>query len=1088
VLRENPTCTGGAVPELTCASCGHHYREHAQFCEMCGAQLRGTPPNTHDAGGAERRQVTVLFSDLVGSTALGEHLDPEDLRDVIRIAQEVYATAIASHGGFIARYLGDGALAYFGYPMAHEDDARRAVRAGLAILDGMAAANAQLERERGLRLAVRIGVHTGLVVAGEIGQESLAIVGSAANVGARLQEVAEPDSVVMSAATHGLTAGYFECRSLGPIELKGVASPIEAFHVLGESDAQTRLEVGMRTGLTPLVGREEELRLLADRWRDAAAGAGQLVLVTGEAGIGKSRLAQELKERVGEEASVLECHGSPYHQHTALFPFTDLLQRIWRLRPRLTVEERRANLAQALAAHVGEPDEALALLAPVLGVPVSEEQTRRALSPQLARRKIHDALVEILLSMARLRPVLLVVEDLHWMDASSLEVLELLAAEINAATLLMVMLSRPEVQLSWAGQANAVLSLPRLSPDLTRQLAELVAGDRRLPPELVEELRHKTDGVPLYIEESTKMVLESGVLRRRANRYELAGPLRALAIPASLHASLVARLDRLGTAKEVLRLAATIGRVFPHDLLRAVWTGDDDTLHAGLQRLVEAEVIWQRGEPPQATYMFRHVLVQEAAYELLLHSRRRTYHRRIARVLAERFPETAAAQPELLGHHYAAAELVEDAVACYQRAGERALEGSAHAEAAAAFTRALELLGRLPDDAGRSRRELSLSTELGVALMASKGYAAPDVERVYARARELCRREEATGELFAALWGLGTFHQARAELTAASELAEQRLAIAERLDDIALQLQAHEAAGTVAFWQGEFAHARDHFDRCRALYDPRRGRELALRYGQDPGVVCRAYGALTLWFLGWPERALASAEDAVTLARTLEHPYSLALALDFAAALRQVRLEPAAAQTLAEPAIAIARRHLYPFWLGMGMIMRGWSLAAQGQSDEGLAQLLEGMSAYQGTGAQLGGRYCIALLAETYRLIGHHQSGLDALATALPAFAATEDHFWDAEVRRVEGELLLAASSANAERAESCFREALALSRSQNARMLELRATVSLTAVLARRGQRAERGAALAACYEGFTEGFDTADLCAARALLRELA
>jgi TOMM system kinase/cyclase fusion protein len=1053
-----------------------------------------TPPDCfpHAAAEAERRQLTVLFCDLVDSTSLARQLDPEDYRNVVRAYQAACGTVIQRFDGTIAQYLGDGLLVYFGYPQAHEDDAQRAVRAGLEILDALTPLKGRLAADKDIRLAVRLGIHTGLVVVGAVGasgrQEQLAL-GDTPNIAARLQGLAAPDSAVVSDATYRLVQGYVTGHALGPQTLKGVETPILAYRVLGTSGAQSRLDVVNAHGPTPLVGREVEMTLLRERWGQAQDGLGQVVLLSGEAGIGKSRLVMALKEQVADELHTRwECRCSPYFQDSALYPLIDLAQRALQFGHDEAPEAKLQKIAAALQRYgLAQPD-TVALWAALLSVPLTEEYPPLTLAPQRQKQKTLDAIVALLRALAAEQPVLFIVEDLHWVDASTLEFLTLLIDQGPAARLLTLLTCRPEFHVPWGFRAHLTpLALNRLPRPQVPQLIARVAGGKALPPEVVEQIVAKTDGVPLFVEELTKMVLESGLLREQEERYELTGPLPPLAIPATLHDSLMARLDRLATVKEVAQLGATIGRTFAYELLQAVSPLDEATLQHGLRQLVDAELVYQRGVPPQATYTFKHALIQDAAYQSLLRSTRQQYHQRIAQVLEAQFPETVETQPELLAQYYTEAGLSTQAVPYWQRAGQRASERSAYVEAIAHLIRGLEVLTTLPDTSERTQQELVLQTTLGPVLLATKGYAAPEVGQVYARAQDLCQRVGETPQIFSTLYGLYYFHAVRAEFHQARKLAEQLLRVAQHHQDQTFLLLAHLALSGVLFHLGELTLGRTHVEQGMALYDAQQHHALAFRYGIDLGVYFLCHGARHLWLLGFPEQARTSVREALTLARTLAHPFSLAFALHWAATIHQWRREAPATQEQAEASMAFSREQGFALWVPGGTVLRGWALTEQGQMEEGIAQMRQGMTAWQATGAEVDRPYYLALLAEGYGKAAQVEVGLHMLAEALTVVEAIEERYYEAELYRLQGELLLARATEHDTEAETSFRQALDIARRQLAKSLELRAAMSLARLWQHQGRRTAAYELLAPVYGRFTEGFDTADLQEARALLDAL-
>src|SRR5713101_3060708 len=701
----------GTPLPLACPACGFTNEPGEKFCGGCGTPLAGpaaqptqtvqhpapsavqshqeaAPPVARGTPEAERRQLTVLFCDLVDSTVLASQLDPEELREVVRAYQDTCAKVIARFDGHIAQYLGDGLLVYFGYPLAHEDDPQRAVRAGLGILEAMGPLNERLGPECGVPLAVRLGIHTGLVVVGDVGdgarQEQLAL-GEPPNLAARLQGLAAPNTLVISAATFQLLGGFFACQPLGTPPLKGLAQPLAVYRVLYESMARSRLEAASSTGWTPLVGREQEIGVLLERWAQVKDGLGQVVLLSGEAGIGKSRLVQVLTEQVAAEprAWLTPCQCSPYHQHTALYPLIDLLERVVL---RFEREESPEQKLRKLEGHLGQYGlplaEAVPLHATLLSIPLTADYAPLSMSPGQQKQKTLQALLTTLLRIAAQQPVLFVMEDLHWVDPTTLEFLSLLVDQGPTARILALLTFRPDFSPPWTGRSHLTqVALHRLTRPQAVELSRQVAHGKALPPEVIEQIVAKTDGVPLFVEELTKMVLESGLLQDREERYELTGPLLPLAIPATLHDSLMARLDRLAGVKGLAQLGATLGREFSYALLQAVSPWDEEALQRGLQQLVTAEFLYQLGSPPQARYLFKHALIQDAAYQSLLRSTRQQHHQRIAQVLEARFPAVCATQPELLAHHYTEAGLHPQAIPYWQRAGQRAIERSAHVEA-----------------------------------------------------------------------------------------------------------------------------------------------------------------------------------------------------------------------------------------------------------------------------------------------------------------------------------------------------------------------------------------------------------------------
>jgi class 3 adenylate cyclase/predicted ATPase len=1068
----------GSRLQLRCGVCGAVNGAGDRFCRDCGRALEpaSSPAPEGVAEAGERRQLTVMFCDLVGSTTLSARLDPEDLREVVSRYQDACARVVADHRGHVAQFLGDGVLVYFGYPQAHDDDAQRAVRAGLAIVQAVRA----LDPASGARLAVRVGIHTGPVVVGPVAgrwHEELAI-GETPNVAARLQGEAEPDTVVISATTHRLTRGAFDCASLGARAIRGVAHPLELFRVLRAALAADEQPREDRPPL-PLVGRALELGLLLERWEQARAGRGHVVLLSGEPGIGKSRLVQVVKARLaGEPHAVLESRASPHFRDSALHTASELLQRLLGLRGDDAPDDRQARLETTGRRLGGAPD-TVPLLASLLGLAADAPAT----PPQARKQRTLEALLGLVLAAAAEEPVLLVVEDLHWVDASTLELLALLVEHAPRARLLALLTARPEFRAPWAPRSHETrLTLNRFTRRQSVALIDALTAGRALPVEVVDQIVARTDGVPLFVEELTKSVLESGVLREGEGRYELAEPLPALLIPATLQDSLTARLDRLGAAKAVAQVAAVLGRQFSYELLRAVWPGDEGVLEPGLERLVEVELLYRQGRGPQATYTFKHGLVQDAAYQSLLRSTRQRCHRRTAEVLETRFAETVATRPELLAHHLTEAGAVEPALAHWWRAGQRALERFANVEAIGHLRHALELMRALPDDDTRRSRELELQTTLGAALMAAKGYAAPEVEASYSRARELSERLGDASQLYAVLRGLWGVHVVRAELARARELGEQCLVVARRGGRPAALVWAHYMLGMTLFHLGEPDAARLRFQDGLALYD--RGKRPVQRALQDPGVACLSYAAVVQWLGGAPEQARATSREALALAEALHHPFSLAYALNIAAVVSQLGDDVAETQARAAAAQALSSEHAMQYFLAWGPILQGWALAAQGRVAEGIVEARRGMAAYAATGAHLARPYFLALLADAYRHGGQIPEALDALAEALAVAERSGERWLDAELHRLSGELLLAVSPPDAEQAARRFQRALAVARGRGQTSLELRAAVSLGRLWCAQGRAGPARALVEPVYRRCTEGFETRDLREARALL----
>jgi class 3 adenylate cyclase/predicted ATPase len=1051
------------------------------------------PPTAPQSAEAERRQLTVLFCDLVDSTQLSSQLDPEDYRDVVRAYQKVCAEVITRFDGHIAQLLGDGLLVYFGYPQAHEDDPHRAVRTGLGILDAVGDLHQGLQPAKGIQLALRLGIHTGLVVVGEMGstgrQEQLAL-GETPNVAARIQGLAQPNTLVVSHATYRLIQGYFACQDLGAQTLRGVSESVHVYRVLHESGARGRLDVAATRGLTPLVGREQEVGLLLERWEQTKAGQGHVVLLTGDAGIGKSRLVQVLQDHVANEPSVRwECRSLPYYQNTALYPLTDLWQRTLQWRHDESPDEKLGKLEHALSQYRLPLEESIPLFASLLSLPIPEDRYPPLhVSPQRQRQKTLGSLVAILLELAEQQPVLFILEDLHWTDPTTLEFLSLVVEQVPTTAIATLLTCRPQFQPSWHHRSYITeMTLNHLSHTQVAQIVTGMTNDKAFPTEVLQQIIAKTDGVPLFVEEITKAMLESGQLTTVDGRYTLVGSFSTVTIPATLQDSLMARLDRLGTAKGIAQLAAVLGRQFEYPLLQAVSQVDEATWQRELGRLVEAELVYQRGLPPHSTYVFKHALIQEAAYQSLLKSTRQQYHQRIAQVLVDRFPEICETQPELVAQHYTASGCTEQAVVYWQRAGQQANDRSAYVEAISHLTTGIELLTTLPETPEHTQQALILHIALGAALQMAKGLAAPEVEHAYTQARALCQQVGETPELVPVLFGLWRFYLLRSQLHTAHELGDTLLRLVQQAHGPALAVIAHYALGVTWFCLGALPASRQHLEEAIACYTPDQRRAPVFRMGQDLGVGCRVHAAWTLWVLGYPAQALACLHEALALAHALSHPFSLAFVRCVAAWVSQFRRDVPAVHEHAEAAVALATTQGFPQWAAQGTSVRGWALAMQGQGEEGLAQIRQGTAAFRATGAVLHVPYLCTLLADVAAHLGHTEDGLQALAEAHTLVEQQEERWWEAEIHRLRGVLLLRQPGTPQAEAETWLQRALDVARRQEAKSLELRAAMSLSRLWQQQGKREEAYVLLAPVYGWFTEGFDTADLQEAKALLDAL-
>ena len=1045
-------------------------------------------PSTVARNDAERRQITILFCDLVDSTALSNALDPEELRIVLRAFQGTARAVIERYEAFVNSYMGDGIVVFFGYPKAHEDDSACAVRAGLEIVDEVSA----LRPLADIRLRVRVGIATGIVVVGDVIGEGAsreeAVVGSTSNLAARLQSLAGPGEVLIANATKRLIGRRFACVDLGPQHLKGFHVPVPVWRVVAEravEDVSTDAPTGSELG--PLVDRVIEFPVLRESWRLARGGNGRVVTLRGEPGLGKSRLSEALREAVADEPHVvLRYYCSARFQNTAFYPVIRQMHRAAQLADDDTAEVKLGKLEALLqrARPASELAAALPYIAALMSIPIDARYAAIADSPERQREQTLRALEDQVLALARSQPVLMIFEDLHWVDPSTLSLLDQLVRKIAQAPVMVLCTGRPEFTPPWSDLPDAqIVELSLLEREDRSSIVQHHAGGRSFPPEIFEHILQKSDGNPLYVEELTKATMESGLMLAQGDRYVLTGPMRTLAVPSTLHDSLLARLDRLAVAKEVVQAGAAIGREFAYNILASLMELEPAELQATLVRLTEAGLIHRRGTLPDAVYSFKHALIQDAAYATMLRPKRQALHARIAEIL-ESDPGAAAREPELLAHHLIEAGLPAKAIPFLQQAGLLASAAAAHAEACKHFGEGLRLLAELPDDLARNRLELGLRVHLGMSLAATRGFAAAEVESTNQRARELCRLIGDTDELFWVLRGLCALYIVRADAPMSRELSAHLVRLGEETQRAEFLIEGHLMQGYTQAYAGELEAARAALVKAVDIYRSKDGARLTFPTPQDPAVAALSLLAMVCWILGQPEAAGEYARDAVRSAEASKRPFDAAYAHSFVAMYENLRREPQQAARHAGVAIEISQRHGFGVWLAAAAMHLGVAKAAIGEAAEAIGLLGSTLPAWRGSGAELNSGFFMAGLAVGHRAAGQNDLAIETLTQAIAHAERHDEHYYDAELFRLRGEMV-AASDAVAAQAD--FQRAIETAQRQGARLFELRAAVSLARSLAVSGERARARPLLASALAQNSGAGETHDGRDATTLLAEL-
>jgi len=1103
-------CATSLLPE--CPQCRFENPRGFKYCGQCGTPLIAlehiTPRaqeetslptanssviaiNDDTTPHAERRQLTVLFCDVVGSAALSEIVDPEDLRDIMGEYRDTCHKVVAQDRGYIAQYLGDGILSYFGYPQANEDDAIRAVECGLNLIENIQQLNVRLFKDKGLRLSIRIGIHTGLVVVGEIGstdKRSIAL-GTTPNVAARLQDLANPDTVLISEATYRLVHTKFMASSIGQHNLKGFSHPFNLYIVNQARPTARYDDDAERLNQVPLIGREQEAALIADRLDHARSGQGQVVMLSGEAGIGKSRLVQLLKELVNNEENViLECWGSPNHKHSYLHCVIGLLQEVLQLDQVNNIEEKISKIEAPLATFGIPLAESVPLIAQLLSIPLPEGRyPQQQLTPQTRKQKTLESLLSLVMGLAGEKMVVVIIEDLHWMDPTTIELLGMLIDQAPTSNIFLLLSYRLEFIPPWAPRSHIThISINRLTRRQSGRMIRWIANNKYLPVALFNEILNKTDGTPFFVEELTKMVLESGLLRETHEHFELNRPLSSLAIPSTLQDSLMARLDRLGTVKELAQLSATLGRDFAYTLLRAITNGNSESLDQQLNQLVSDELLYQHGLLPTAHYTFRHALVHEVAYQSLLKKTRQKYHRKIADVLATQFLDNVRDNPEILAHHCYEAGDYQNALQNWLRAGRMAIQHSAHADATSHLSQALLALDHLPDDNHKLELELQIQASLGLAFMLLKGYAADEVQSAYARAYELCQHTGRSSTTFPILCGLWEYYLVKADLDTAQDLAEQIQVVASETANSEHYAEAQRTLGVTSFWRGDITNSEHHLQNCLARSTPDIPDRIPI-YGQDTQVAALASYACVAWLLGRPDQAQTLMDQSVTRARQIKHPYSIVYATYFSTVLQQLCGNTQQTLELAENTLQLSSQYEFLFWRDLSNMLKLWAEFSIHNNNKHIAKFEKILSQYVNSGSLLASTYMQTLLAKMFLSANRISDAERILNNALNSLNKRKEHFFQAEIFCLKGVVCAHQDNKKSAEAETYFKNAIDLAQQQNAMGLNLRCTIAYARFLAKWNRQKQAQQLLDDILIKITEGRSLTDYQQAIRLREEL-
>lgn len=1100
-------CGQCATPlDLPCPTCGAINPVDFKFCGQCATSLASllsttqTTQSNQSQERAERRQLTVLFCDIVGSSTLSEILDPEELRDLMSEYHAICTDVVSRYDGHIAQYLGDGVLVYFGYPVAHEDSARRAAQAGLDIVPRVSqityhTQNLQTLNADKQNLQVRVGIHTGLVVVGEISKgdkRSLAL-GETPNIAARVQDIATAGCVVVSETSHHLLGDGFHCGSLGQHQLKGFSRPLELFQVHNLNPVNNGSIFPAQHSRTRMIGRDTEIQLLLERLEQARKGLGQVVLLSGEPGIGKSRMIQTLYEQIEQDdAFLLECCGTANYRNSYLFPVIDMLRRTFHLHKQLNDKQKLKHIEVRIRSLGLDTTSMIPMLAELLSIPLNDHYSVAIESTPLQKKQqTFDILMTLIQTIAQQRLVFLIVEDLHWIDPSTIELLTQLAGQPGLSNIFALVTFRSEFNASWPSQAHLTrINLNRLTDEQIGLMIYELCYHKTLPKKLVSEIITKTDGIPFFIEELTSALLESGLMEEKVDHFELSTPISELGIPSSLQDLLMSRLDGLGDEKGLAQISAILGREFEHEVLHIISSRDEKSFAQGLDHLINAELFLQHGQRPKAWYSFRHALLREAAYHSLLKRTRQKYHQQIATLLKEQFPQMVKENPELLAHHCTEAGDFGGALEYWLQAGRVALQHSANIEAINHLGEGLAVLAKLPESTQKRTSELVLQTYLGQAYMMTRGYAAPEVEHAYVRAKELCRDISDITTVFPVLCGLWEYYVVRADLETAYPLAEEIYQLAQTTGNATHIIEAHRAMGTTQLWRGQLKDAWQYLqpdtliENLKGQQDPAQ----QLSYYQDSRVAMLSNSGCVLWLSGHNRQAIENARQALSLSKRLAHPFSQVYALNFLCILSQLNGDHKTTAEHAELQIMLCKTYGFAFWGAMGKMFLTWANASNEPIEDSLKQFQQSLDDYEKIGSRIARSYFLAMFADLQRSAGNFNAATETIETGLQETVLTGEEFFKSELLRIKGELLLAQAQPSHDAAETVLFQSLEVAREQGAHSLALRIAISLSHLWQKLGKTSQVTELLESQLQLINKDEDTCDQLTARELLKHSA